>query len=418
MILPDNLQRRENESEIKYKVRLCVAKLNKEIDLDWVEINQILGLVQSGDHTRKISYGYKEIYDDNPNLFEKEIVEDNLGQLKYKETVEILGDGSHKSDKLLQMSADQSKSVDFLLEAHGYDIKEWELVSAKNNIWNVYSKQDGVSTLYSSKITARPLKQGFDYELFLEKANEKIIPVHKMNKVTDGKNLLEIPLYDLHFGVNTYEHYEDVLKEIADKITSKKWDTIFFIIGQDLLHNNGFNGQTSSGTPIESVDMDKAWDDAYRFYTELINLAQKNANHIDASYSIANHDDSMAWAFVRTLEVKFPDISFDISKKVRKSYVWNDVFIGYTHGHKGANRLHENFLSDFGKQMALANIVEIHSGHLHTEKAKDKFGILVRTLSTKGQTDDWHDDNGFVGANKRFQLFEYSPTALKSIEYV
>jgi len=71
LILPDNLQRRENESEIKYKVRLCVAKLNKEIDLDWVEINQILGLVQSGDHTRKISYGYKEIYDDNPNLFEK-----------------------------------------------------------------------------------------------------------------------------------------------------------------------------------------------------------------------------------------------------------------------------------------------------------------------------------------------------------
>lgn len=418
MILPDNLQRRENESEIKYKVRLCVAKLNKEIDLDWVEINQILGLVQSGDHTRKISYGYKEIYDDNPNLFEKKIIEDNLGQLKYKETVEILGDGSHKSDKLLQMSADQSKSVDFLLEAHGYNIKEWELVSAKNNIWNVYSKQDGVSTLYSSKITARPLKQGFDYESFLEKANEKIIPVHKTNIITDGKNLLEIPLYDLHFGVNTYEYYETVLKEVADKITSKKWDTIFFIIGQDLLHNNGFNGQTSSGTPIEFVDMDKAWGDAYQFYTELIDLAQKNANHVDASYSIANHDDSMAWAFVKMLEVKFSDITFDTSKKVRKSYVWNDVFIGYTHGHKGANRLHENFLSDFGKQMALANIVEIHSGHLHSEKAKDKFGVLVRTLSTKGQTDDWHDDNGFVGANKRFQLFEYSPTALKSIDYV
>jgi len=418
LILPDNLQRRENESEIKYKVRLCVAKLNKEIDLDWVEINQILGLVQSGDHTRKISYGYKEIYDDNPNLFEKKIIEDNLGQLKYKETVEILGDGSHKSDKLLQMSADQSKSVDFLLEAHGYNIKEWELVSAKNNIWNVYSKQDGVSTLYSSKITARPLKQGFDYESFLEKANEKIIPVHKTNIITDGKNLLEIPLYDLHFGVNTYEYYETVLKEVADKITSKKWDTIFFIIGQDLLHNNGFNGQTSSGTPIEFVDMDKAWGDAYQFYTELIDLAQKNANHVDASYSIANHDDSMAWAFVKMLEVKFSDITFDTSKKVRKSYVWNDVFIGYTHGHKGANRLHENFLSDFGKQMALANIVEIHSGHLHSEKAKDKFGVLVRTLSTKGQTDDWHDDNGFVGANKRFQLFEYSPTALKSIDYV
>ena len=418
MILPDNLHRRESESEVKYKVRLCVAKLNKEIDLDWVEINQILGLNQSGDHTRKLSYGYKEIYDDNPDLFEKEIVEDDLGQLKYKETTEIMGDGTHKSDKLLKMSAEQSKNVSFLLEAHGYDTKEWELVNAKNNIWNVYSKLDGVQTLYSSKVSVKPLKQGFDYDAFLKKANDKIKPVFKKSDNNNGIDLLELPLYDLHFGVNTYNHYKHALEEISDKIKSKKWDRIFFIIGQDLLHNNGFNGQTSSGTPIEAVDMDQAWEDAFKFYCELLDLAQRNANQVDSSYSIANHDDSMAWAFVKCLKIKFPDITFDTSKRVRKSYVWNDVFIGYTHGHKGANRLHENFLSDFGKQMAVAEIVEIHSGHLHTEKAKDKFGVLVRTLSTKGQTDDWHADNGFVGAHKRFQLFEYSPTALKSIYYI
>lgn len=418
MLLPDNLQKREYESDINYKVRLCVAKLNKEIDLDWIEINQVLGLKQSSDHTRKVAYGYKEIYDDNPDLFEKEIIEDTSGQLKYKETTEILGDGSHKSDKLLQMSAEQSKDVEFLLKAHGYDVKEWELVSARNNIWNVYSKQDGVQTLYSSKITVRPLRQGFDYDKFFENANKKIKPVHKEVVVTEGENLLEIPLFDLHFGVNTYDFYKPVQLDILEKIKKNKWDKIFFIIGQDLLHNNGFSGQTSSGTPIEKVDMDKAWEDAFRFYSELLNEAQDEANSVDVSYSIANHDDSMSWAFVKCLEVKFPDISFDTSKKMRKAYVWNEVFIGYTHGHKGANRLHENFISDFGKLMALSKVVEIHTGHLHTEKAKDKFGVLVRTLSTGGKTDDWHDENGFVGAHKRFQLFEYSPAALKSIYYI
>lgn len=418
MLLPDNLKRRENESELKYKVRLCVAKLNKEIDLDWVEINQILGLNQSGDHTRKLAYAYKEIYDDNPDLFEREIIEDESGSLRYKDTIEILPDGSHKSDRLLKMSAEQSKDVSFLLKAHGYDEKEWELTGAKNNIWNIYSKKDGVQTLYSSRITVKPLKQGFDYEAFLERANIKIKPIHKKKTVKNGENLLEIPLFDLHFGIGDYDYYKPIQEDILDKIKSKKWDTIFFIVGQDLLHNNGFDAKTSKGTLIEKVDMTKAWDDAFRFYSELLYEAQDNASNVDVSYSIANHDDSMAWAFVKCLEVKFPDINFDTDKKVRKSYVWNDVFIGYTHGHKGANRLHESFLADFGKQMALAEVVEIHSGHLHSEKAKDKFGVLIRTLSTGARTDEWHQDEGFVGAHKRFQLFEYAPNALKSIYYI
>ncbi len=416
--MPDNLQRRNNESDLNYKVRLCVAKLNKDIDLDWIEINQILGINHSSDHTRKLAYGYKEIYDDNPDLFEKEIIEDASGQLRYKETTEILGDGSHKSDRLLAMSQEESKDKEYLLDAHGYNSTKWEIVSAKSSIWNQHNKKDGTLTLYSSKITVKPLKQGFDYDKFLENANKKIETIHKKFMTTDGTGLLEIPLYDLHFGVNSYDFYRDVQLDILEKIKSKKWDRIFFIIGQDLLHNNGFSGQTSSGTPIDKVDMDKAWDDAFKFYCELLDVAQDEANGVDVSYSIANHDDSMAWAFVKCLEVKFPDIAFDTSKKMRKAYVWKDVFIGYAHGHKGANRLHENFISDFGKLMALAKIVEIHTGHLHTEKAKDKFGVLVRTLSTGGQTDEWHDDNGFVGAHKRFQLFEYSPTALKSIHYI
>jgi len=417
LILPDYLQKQENESEFWWKVRLCNAKLNKEVDLDWVEISELLGLGVSGDHLRKLSYGYRELYQNQDELFGNN-PESRLSNSNYKETVEIQSDGSHKSDKLIKMNAEDAKSPEFLLNAHGYDPKEWELSSSRNNIWNSYSKQDGIMTLYSSKITAKPKKNGFDYEAFLEKANQKIEPTYKKHEITDGENLLEIPLYDLHFGVNDYDYYKPVQDDILEKIKSKKWDKIFFIIGQDLLHNNGFNGQTSSGTQIEKVDMDKAWEDAYRFYCELIDEAQNNANSVDCSYSIANHDDSMAWAFVKCLRIKFPDIEFDTSMKVRKAFVWNDIFIGYAHGHKGANRIHENFLSDFGKLMAVAKVVEIHTGHIHIEKARDKFGVLVRTLSTKGQTDDWHDDNGFVGSHKRFQLFEYAPDRLKSIYYV
>lgn len=407
-----NFDRLQGETKFRHLVRLSIAKLNKEHSMDWLELVDMFNLDYSAETLRKKAYGWKDFVEN------EELEKLNSEEITYKETIEILADGSHKSDKLLRMTAEQSKDVNFLLEAHGFDKESWELVNARNNIWNVYSKQDGTQTLYSSKITVKPRVNGFDFNKFLEKAKQEIIPVHINSKITNGEGLLEIPLFDLHFGVNTYESYILVRDKIISKIRSKKWDRIFFIIGQDLLHNNGFDGKTSSGTLIEKVDMDKAWEDAFRFYCDLINEAQDNSNKVDCSYSIANHDDSMSWAFVKCLEIKFPDVVFDTSKKVRKAYTWNDIFIGYSHGHKGANRIHENFLSDFGKLMAVAEVVEIHTGHLHTEAAKDKFGVLVRTLSTKGKTDDWHDENGFVGAHKRFQLFEYSPNSLDAIYYI
>lgn len=408
-----NFDRLQGETEFDHLKRVAIDKLNKLHNMDWLDVKEMFNFQHSAESLRKYASGWKL------ELEAREIEQLNSEEeIPYKETTEIMANGSHKSDKLLRMTSEQSKDVDYLLLAHGFDTKSWELVNARNNIWNVHSKKDGVQTLYSSKITVKPRVNGFDYEKFLEKAKKEIIPVHIKEKTSDGTGLLEIPLFDMHFGVNTYDDYLVVKDSIISKITSKKWDKIFFIIGQDLLHNNGFDGKTSSGTPIEQVDMDKAWEDAFKFYCELINLAQDNSRTVECSYSIANHDDSMSWAFVKCLEVKFPDVEFDTSKKVRKSFQWNGIFIGYTHGHKGANRLHENFLSDFGKQMAIADIVEIHSGHLHTEAAKDKFGVLVRTLSTKGKTDDWHDSNGFIGAHKRFQLFEYSPSNLDAIYYI
>ncbi|PLR99634.1 hypothetical protein [Bacillus sp. T33-2] len=408
-----NFDRLQGETKFRHLVRLSVDKLNGLHKTDWLDIKEMFDFQHSGESLRKYAAGWKL-------LLENEEIEqlNSEEEITYKETTEILSDGSHKSDKLIRMNAEQSKDINYILEAHGFNKESWELVNAKNNIWNVYSKQDGVQSLYSSKITVKPKVSGFDVDKFLEKAKQEIIPVHIIEKVTEGIGLLEVPLFDLHFGVNTYESYIPVRDKTLSKIHSKKWDKIFFIIGQDLLHNNGFDGKTSSGTLIEKVDMDKAWDDAFTFYCDLINAAQNNSNSVECSYSIANHDDSMSWSLVKCLEIKFPDIKFDTSKKVRKSFVWNDVFIGYSHGHKGSSRLHENFLSDFGKQMAVAEVVEIHTGHIHTETAKDKFGVLVRTLSTKGKTDDWHDDNGFVGAHKRFQLFEYSPSSLDAIYYI
>lgn len=52
--------RKENETNFEWKLRLCKAKINKDIDLDWQEIVDILKIDIHPDHLRKTAYGLIE----------------------------------------------------------------------------------------------------------------------------------------------------------------------------------------------------------------------------------------------------------------------------------------------------------------------------------------------------------------------
>lgn len=410
-----NFERLPSESKFRHLVRLSIAKLNKEHSMDWLELVDMFCLDYSAETLRKKAYGWKDFVENEE--IEQLNSEENIN---YRETTEIQKDGVQKSDKLIKMNAEQSKDENFLLKAHGYDISEWEIVNAKSSIWNQHNKQDGTITLYSSKVTVKPRKNGFDIDKLVERLSKREpIIVEPSNRSEVGTKLLEIPLYDMHFGVSSLDDYQYHLKEIVYKIRSRKWEKILFIIGQDLLHNDNFKAQTANGTLIEKVDMEKAFDEALTFYETIIKEAlDYSNNNVECIYVKGNHDESMAYGLFRTLKATFPQAKFESSLKQRKAFVWEKIFIGLTHGDKGANRLMENFMSEFGKLIANAEIKEIHSGHLHAEKVKDQFGLVHRTLSTANKTDSWHDDNGFIGANKRFQLFEYSPNSLDAIYYI
>ena len=56
------IKRRENESDFAYKERLVVAKLDKELDLDWSDIAELIGEDCHPDHLRKTAYGIYESY--------------------------------------------------------------------------------------------------------------------------------------------------------------------------------------------------------------------------------------------------------------------------------------------------------------------------------------------------------------------
>lgn len=434
MILPDNLQRRKNESDINYKVRLCVAKLNKEIDLDWIEINQILGLTQSSDHTRKLAYGYKEVYDNNPDFFESDYIAPP-SSLSYKENVELLSDGSHKSDKLIAMSQEQSKDKNYLLKAHGYNSSEWEIVSAKSSIWNQHNKKDGTLTMYSSKITVKPSDKGFDFDKLIDSIMENQKPAKEISfngqKDTEIKNL-NIPLFDLHFGNNSFKDYEDTLKKILRILNDNTYNETLIIVGQDLLHNDNFRGQTASGTVIEKVDMVTAWDSAKLFYNYIIDKALERSEKVSIVYSKGNHDESISWAFVKALEAEYMKsenadrMSFDTTFEERKVHMLDKVFIGTTHGDKARNNLSSNFSVEFPEYWAKSTTREVYIGHLHrkrvtkkpVELVNDSNGLIVRELGTGNKIDSYHRDNGYTMAHKEFEIFEYTAEKKSKIYYV
>lgn len=408
--------RQQNESKFQHLVRVSVDKLNKLHNKEWIDIKEEFDFNHSAESLRKYASGWKILFE-NGGI---EQLEDSNDEplIKYKETTEILNDGSQKSDKLIKMSVEQSKDADYLLEVHGFDKNEWTLVSARNNLWNTKNQTQGIQTLYSSRITVKPKVNGLNIEKLMEVVKEEVTPINVHRVIDKGEKLLEIPLFDMHFGIADLDYYKDTYARIENKIISNKWDTILFVTGQDLLHNDGFTGKTTAGTIIEKVNMEQAISDAKQFYINLIKVALANSENVHVIFSNGNHDQALGYLFVQILEATFPQVKFDTEMKPRKSFIWNDIALFFTHGDKGANRMTRNFLTEYGKEIAKAKVVEIHSGHLHSEKSKDDFGIVVRTLGTGAKTDDWHEEQGFIGSMKRFQLFEYSKDSLDGIYYV
>lgn len=412
-----NFKKIEGESDLLHLIRLSVDKLDNLHNASWQDIYEMFELDYSCYTLRRYAPAWKLLIDNRDVEGINEILE---GQ-KYKESFEIKADGTQTSDKLIVINGSQEKTPEFMLKAHGFDPEEWELVNSRNNIWNTNDKKKGVQVLYSSKITVKPKSESFTMKDLVDIIDRKTKPIYfKVDyKPTSREKLLEVPLFDMHWGIADFDYYSQTMAHIEQKIVLGNYTTVLFIIGQDLLHNDNFRGTTTSGTPIDKVKMTQAWDDAEQFFKVLVGAAIKSGAKTVISYSGGNHDEAMGWAFTRNMVALFPQANVDVSFKSKKAFIWNKIFIGYTHGDKGASRMVDAFSKEYSDDLLRCTVRELHTGHLHREqKSIDKFGIVHRTLSTKAKTDEWHYDQNFMGAMKRFQLFEYSKDAVEAVYYV
>lgn len=265
----------------------------------------------------------------------------------------------------------------------------------------------------------------FNPEDFLEAIRESVKPYDYPPRLMTNINadrMLEIPLFDMHWGVSFFDHYRPVLNDLLDLIRSKSWDRIVIPVGQDFFHNDSIvNPTTTKGTVVDKVDMTRAVKEGRDFIITIIDAALQNANRVKVFYSAGNHDRSISWMFMQVLLERYGPEIVDDSLEYRKVFTYGKNSVMVTHGDSKqatAKNLAHIFPIMFPEEFAQATTREVHAGHLHHESEADIYGVMVRRLSSGAAVDDWSNRQDFVGTHRRFMVFEWDMDSLRSIHYI
>jgi hypothetical protein len=422
-----------NESIKDYKIRLCQNK--DEYSLSWQEVAELINGVTSENwgesKYRKWWYAFQDGLEYSSAKQNKVIENSNDESQPYipqKEKLEINKDGSHTSEKLLEMSNEQSKDVDYLLSAHGYDIREWELTSARNNIWNVYSKIDGVQTLYSSKIVVRPRKENdisVDEikEFFTELSRDYQSAVHTPVRYSKDGKMLELNIADLHLGKLCWngdsgdcydekiaeERFFYIINDVIERTKDHQLEKILFVFSNDFFHFDTLTKTTTGGTP---QDTNLQYKQMYKLGCTMLVKALdllKDIAPVETFYIGSNHDKLTSYFAVENLSAWFrndSNISVDTDPKTRKYVEFGNSLIQFSHGHSEKKRLGTTMQVEAREAWGRTLYHEVHAAHIHSEKTvTEDNGVIIRHVSSPTGTDAWHYNSGYVGAVKKAQSF-------------
>lgn len=427
------LPRHQEETDFEYRVRLCVAKLNKEIDADWIEIVQALGLNYAGDHLRKLAYGYKEMVD-NGYVMSKGPSDDDIekdieaAQAKYGTTIEIQKDGSVKSDKLVRLNEEESKDAEAILKAHGYDPTKWDIITSKSSMWNQHNKKDGTVTLFSSKVTVKQRKED---DLAVEDITEIFKEIHKNHKrrphtpIKYNKNgkLLELNIADLHVGKlcwvgdanDTYDvtiakdRFFTIIDDVLTRTKDYSFEKILFVWSNDFFHFDSPEKATTNGT---RQDTDLQFHQMYKLGNEMLIEAIDMLTTIAPVHTMyigSNHDKNTSYFATENLKSWFrndPNVTVDATPVIRKYYEFGQCLIGFSHGHAEGKRLGKVMPIEAKEAWGRTKFHEMHAGHFHSEQVvKEENGTIVRYLPSVTGSDKWHFESGYVGAIKKAESF-------------
>jgi len=337
------------------------------------------------------------------------------------------------------------KTLEDLLQVCEVDSTKWEIVSWECKKWDLGIKntvnQIETKELYSvsAKFKAVKLeenlilqKQVILEELFSSAPN--FAKFEKIEKPSDGSNLLEISIPDLHIGKLAHreesgedydikiavERYKTAISSLLSRVNLTNVGKILLPIGNDIIQIDNNQNTTTAGT---RVDTDGRYFKIVRsvkhLLIETINTLSKIAP-VDIVVVCGNHDSQTTFLIGEILEAYY----FNVERvnvlngaALRKYYKYGNTGMLFTHGDKEKHTsLGMIFAAENPKLWADTKYRFIKLGHLHHNKKIDYIstqeyqGFQIQVLPSLSGSDQWHYGRGYMSL-KQAKAFLYDRSA-------
>lgn len=321
-------------------------------------------------------------------------------------------DGTQTATVLMRLKHEPDKSPRTMLKLTGYDPDKFDLISSQYKVYEQHSTEDGTVPQYSITVKVRP-KSDISVSELTGIINRDV--KQKRLERTSGtlKHMLVVPLFDLHFGINSYDKMQPYLDELLTIIQTHQLQKIVIEVGGDLLHSDFLKTtQTVKNTQLDHVDMINAWQDAAHFIKDVVEASIENSETTELRAIGGNHDFDMQWAFIEMVRARYPQLLVFNPGSYRQVFTYGRVSIMMAHGDTAKAKLSQLFANEYPVEWSNSEWRETHWGHFHTETVKDDGGTIQRQFGTPKPTDGYEVKNGYTMGQKTLKVLEFDTNGL------
>ena len=338
---------------------------------------------------------------------------------QFEQVIEYKEDGSVYVEDLVEIYNERDKTPERILEMLGFKTDAWEAPNFKLAKWNQHNKEDGTVDLYSVKIDLKPKQKELTPEDMVEMV-QTIEPKKIDLQIKEIPNqYLLINLYDPHFGLNSFEDYEQLQKDLADLILNG-YAEILFILGGDFLHVSNFNNETEAGTRIDDTSVSDSVKWAIEFLYPLLELALEHCPNVKLTYLKGNHAPVPDYMFTLLVQQKYPDVEVDAEIKEYK-HTWlgeHSIFSHHGNIRKTTNRLLDVIVSEFAQEWGQSQSRYLITGHFHHEKSLSTAGMTHYQVMSPSKQSSYDKQMGYVDSESGLMLFTFDEEKRRRVDYL
>lgn len=357
----------------KKLIDMMISKHEGDIDLSWSEINHIMGLDYSPDHTRKVSYGVMMYHNmlKNNTVLNSDISED-------------------VNEKIIELKKERVRLNDLRAEINRQTRNQARYENLLELIADSINKLNKNNPFYDKVIT--------NYDL------------------GNNKKEMIISLADIHYGLNVNDNWNvynsDIAIERMDKIVNQAMNIgnlhnckiVHLLVCGDMLNNNihltsrlsNRENVTSQIVGVSELLSNTIARLSNKFNYVIVHLTSGNHDRIIPKKEDNDYDDNFANIIKEFIKIRVKNLSNVILDEnifghdIVKFNVCGKVIIG-THGDKIPNNQAITRLSTmFGK------VDYVIQGHYHHNSISSVGDSKVITVGSFSGTDRYAREKGLI----------------------